>query len=98
MVCDNYATHKHPAVKAWLERNPRITAALHPDLRVLVNLVELCFGIITRQAIRRGTFGSRPRARRRRSAATPRSSPPNAENAPASAANANNAGADHASA
>jgi len=31
LVCDNYATHKHPAVKAWLARNPRIT--LHSPRR-----------------------------------------------------------------
>ena len=30
MVCDNYATHKHPAVKAWLARNPQITLHLTP--------------------------------------------------------------------
>ena len=35
IVADNYATHKHPNVKAWLDRNPRITNALHPHLGVL---------------------------------------------------------------
>ncbi len=33
VVADNYATHKHPAVKAWLAKNPRIT--MHPDLGVV---------------------------------------------------------------
>ena len=56
MVCDNYATHKHPTVQAWLARNPRITHALHPDRGSWLNMVEIFFGIITRQAIRRGTF------------------------------------------
>ena len=35
LVCDNYATHKHPAVKAWLAQQPADHPALHPDLGVL---------------------------------------------------------------
>ena len=58
VVCDNYATHKHPAVKAWLARNPRITLHFTPTSGSWLNMVEIFFGIITRQAIRRGTFGS----------------------------------------
>ena len=58
VVCDNYATHKHPRVKAWLERNPRITLHFTPTSGSWLNMVEIFFGIITRQAIRRGTFGS----------------------------------------
>ena len=58
VVCDNYATHKHPAVKAWLARHPRITLHFTPTSGSWLNLVEIFFGIITRQAIRRGTFGS----------------------------------------
>jgi transposase len=58
IVCDNYATHKHPAVKAWLARHPRITLHFTPTSGSWLNLVEIFFGIITRQAIRRGTFGS----------------------------------------
>ena len=58
MVCDNYATHKHPAVKAWLARDPRITLHFTPTSGSWLNLVEIFFGIITRQAIRRGTFTS----------------------------------------
>jgi transposase len=58
LVCDNYATHKHPAVKAWLARHPRITVHFTPTSGSWLNLVEIFFGIITRQAIRRGTFGS----------------------------------------
>ena len=56
LVCDNYATHKHPAVKAWLARNPRITLHFTPTSGSWLNLVEVFFGIITRQAIRRGSF------------------------------------------
>ncbi len=58
LVCDNYATHKHPAVQAWLKRNPRITLHFTPTSGSWLNMVEIFFGIITRQAIRRGTFRS----------------------------------------
>jgi len=58
LVCDNYATHKHWTVKAWLARNPRITLHFTPTSGSWLNLVEIFFGIITRQAIRRGTFSS----------------------------------------
>ena len=57
VVCDNYATHKHPNVAAWLARHPRITLHFTPTSGSWLNLVEI-FGIITRQAIRRGTFTS----------------------------------------
>ena len=58
VVADNYATHKHPKVRAWLARNPRITMHFTPTSGSWLNLVEVFFGIITRQAIRRGTFTS----------------------------------------
>jgi transposase len=58
IVCDNYATHKHDAVTTWLARNPRITLHFTPTSGSWLNLVEVFFEIITRQAIRRGTFGS----------------------------------------
>jgi len=58
LVCDNYATHKHPKVQAWLARNPRITLHFTPTSGSWLNMVEIFFGIITRQAIRRGTFRS----------------------------------------
>jgi len=58
VVADNYATHKHPKVKAWLARNPRVTMHFTPTSGSWLNLVEIFFGIITRQAIRRGTFTS----------------------------------------
>jgi len=57
-VVDNYATHKHPAVRAWLDENPRITLHFTPTSGSWMNMVEIFFGIITRQAIRRGTFTS----------------------------------------
>ena len=58
VVADNYATHKHPTVKAWLANNPRIAMHYTPTCGSWLNLVEVFFGIITRQAIRRGTFTS----------------------------------------
>ncbi len=58
VVADNYATHKHPKVQAWLDRNPRITMHFTPTSGSWLNMVEIFFGIITRQAIRRGTFTS----------------------------------------
>jgi transposase len=58
IVCDNYGTHKHPTVKAWLARNPRISMHFTPTSGSWLNMVEIFFGIITRQAIRRGSFRS----------------------------------------
>jgi transposase len=60
VVCDNYATHSHPKIKAWLARNPRITLHFTPTSASWMNMVEIFFGIITRQAIRRGTFANVP--------------------------------------
>jgi transposase len=58
VVVDNYAAHKHPAVTAWLARHPRITLHFTPTSGSWLNLVEVFFGILSRQAIRRGTFTS----------------------------------------
>ena len=58
IVCDNYGTHKHPKVAAWLAKNPRITMHFTPTSGSWLNMVEIFFGIITRQAIRRGSFTS----------------------------------------
>jgi transposase len=58
IVCDNYGTHKHPKVQAWLAKNPRIVMHFTPTSGSWLNMVEIFFGIITRQAIRRGTFTS----------------------------------------
>lgn len=58
VVVDNYATHKHPEVEAWLAKHPRITLHFTPTSGSWLNLVEVFFSIITRQAIRCGTFVS----------------------------------------
>lgn len=58
LVVDNYRTHKHPDVDARLARHPRITLHFTPTSGSWLNMVEVFFGIITRQAIRRDTFTS----------------------------------------
>jgi transposase len=58
LVMDNYGTHKTPSVKRWLARHPRFHAHFTPTSASWMNLVEVWFGIIERQAIHRGTFGS----------------------------------------
>ena len=56
VICDNYGTHKHPAVKAWLLAHPRFHFHFTPTSASWLNLVERWFGVITQQAIRRGSF------------------------------------------
>ena len=58
VVVDNYHTHKHDDINRWLARNPRVTLHFTPTSGSWLNLVEVFFGIITRQAIRRGSFAS----------------------------------------
>jgi transposase len=60
VVLDNYGTHKHAEVRRWLARpeNQRITLHFTPTGCSWMNMVEIFFGIITRQAIRRSTFRS----------------------------------------
>jgi transposase len=58
VVCDNYATHNHEAVQHWLARNKRVRLHFTPTSGSWLNLVEVFFSIITRQAIHRGSFPS----------------------------------------
>ncbi|XYJ92298.1 hypothetical protein AEMCBJ_32725 (plasmid) [Cupriavidus necator] len=58
MIVDNYATHKHPKVKAWLAKRPRYHMHFTPTYSSWLNQVERWFGLITQQAIRRGSFES----------------------------------------
>jgi len=58
IVLDNYHTHKHDDINRWLAKHPRITLHFTPTSGSWLNLVEVFFGIITRQAIRRGSFDS----------------------------------------
>jgi transposase len=58
IVLDNYHTHKHDDINQWLTKHPRITLHFTPTSASWLNLVEVFFSIITRQAIRRGSFDS----------------------------------------
>lgn len=58
IVLDNYHTHKHSDIQVWLTQNPRITLHFTPTSGSWLNLVEVFFSVITRQAIRRGSFTS----------------------------------------
>jgi putative transposase len=56
LVVDNYATHKHPKVRAWLARRPRWHLHFTPTYASWLNQVERFFALITQRAIRRGSF------------------------------------------
>jgi putative transposase len=58
LIVDNYATHKHAKVMAWLAKRPRYHIHFTPTYASWLNQVERWFGIITQQAIRRGSFSS----------------------------------------
>ena len=55
-VLDNYATHKHPKVRAWLERHPRWVFHFTPTSASWLNAVEGFFSVLTRRRLRRGVF------------------------------------------
>jgi transposase len=57
-IVDNYATHKHPKVKEWLERHPRWTFHFTPTSASWLNAVEGFFAKLTRRRLKRGVFGS----------------------------------------
>ena len=58
LVMDNYGTHKHPRVQAWLQRHPRFVPHFVPTSSSWLNLVERWFGELTSKRVRRGSFGS----------------------------------------
>ena len=58
LIADNYATHKHPTVKAWLAKHPRFHMHFTPASASWLNQVERFFGLITDKRIRRGVFKS----------------------------------------
>ena len=58
LIVDNYGTHKHPKVNAWLVAHPNVHLHFTPTGASWLNLVEVFFSIITKQAIRRGSFDS----------------------------------------
>jgi putative transposase len=58
LIVDNYATHKHAKVRAWLAQRNRFHVHYTPTYSSWLNQVERWFGLITQQAIRRGSFKS----------------------------------------
>jgi transposase len=58
VVLDNYATHKHPKVTAWLNRHQRFTFHFTPTSCSWANAVEGLFAKLTRQRLKRGIFTS----------------------------------------
>lgn len=58
LIVDNYRTHKHEKVKAWLKRHPRFVLHFTPTSSSWLNLIERWFRELTEKRIRRGAFGS----------------------------------------
>ena len=58
LIMDNYGTHKHAKVQAWMTRHPRFVAHFVPTSSSWLNLVERWFGHLNSKAIRRGVFRS----------------------------------------
>jgi transposase len=58
LIVDNYSTHKHEKVKAWLKRNKRVHLHFIPTSSSWLNLVERFFGLLTEKRLRRGVFTS----------------------------------------
>ncbi|MFV2012397.1 MULTISPECIES: IS630 family transposase [unclassified Micromonospora] len=58
LVCDNYGTHKTPAVRAWLAKHPRFHMRFTPTGSSWINQVERWFGHLTEQKIRHGVHKS----------------------------------------
>jgi len=64
LILDNYATHKTPAIKAWLLRHPRLHLHFVPTGSSWLNLVERWFGELTTKKIKRGAHCSVPELER----------------------------------
>ena len=58
LIVDNYGTHKHANVRAWLKRHPRFVLHFVPTSSSWLNLVERWFAVLDDKAIRRGVFRS----------------------------------------
>lgn len=56
LIVDNYGTHKHPRVKSWIRRHPRLHLHFIPTSSSWLNLVERWFRELTDKRIRRGSF------------------------------------------
>ena len=60
LICDNYATHKHPNVQAWLASHPRFHLHFTPTSASWLNMVERFFRDLTVERLRNGVFRSVP--------------------------------------
>ena len=60
LIVDNYRTHKHANVNAWLAKHPRFQLHFIPTSSSWLNLVERWFRELSDKAIRRGVFHSVP--------------------------------------
>ena len=58
LIVDNYATHKHAKVKAWLARHPRFHIHFTPTSSSWLNMIERWFRELTEKRLRRGVFRS----------------------------------------
>jgi transposase len=58
LILDNYATHKHPEVKKWLNKHPRIHLHFIPTSSSWLNLLERFFGDLSEDVLRAGSFAS----------------------------------------
>ena len=58
LICDNYGTHKRPAVQRWLAAHPRSHLQFTPTSASWLNLVECWLALIASQTIRRGSVDS----------------------------------------
>jgi transposase len=63
VVLDNLSAHKSPVVKRWLTRNPRFQFHFTPTYASWLNLVERFFGLLTQEALKRGSHTSIPQLR-----------------------------------
>lgn len=58
LICDNYQTHKTPAIRAWLENHPRFHMHFTPTYSSWINQVERFFGFVTEDLLRRSDHRS----------------------------------------
>ena len=56
IICDNYATHKHPRVQRWLAKHKRFHVHFTPTSASWLNMIERFFRDLTDKRIRRGVF------------------------------------------
>jgi transposase len=56
IICDNYSTHKHARVKAWLAKRPHIHIHFTPTSASWLNMIERFFRDLTEKCVRRGVF------------------------------------------